>query len=69
MMFFGLMGGVLLFLIALISLPIILGGRLLQTNRSGGRDQHLYARQILDQRYTRGEINREQYLSMLADIQ
>ena len=28
MMFFGLMGGVLLFSIALISLPIILGGRL-----------------------------------------
>ena len=68
MMVFGVIGGVLLFFIALISLPTLLGVRLLPVNQSTGREQHLYARQILEQRYARGEINREQYLSMLEDI-
>lgn len=35
----------------------------------GGENQPIRAREILDQRYARGEITREQYLRMIEDIQ
>ena len=69
MMGFGMMGGMLLFWIVLIGLAVLLVRGLYQTNQSSATNQPLSARQILEQRYSRGEINQEQYLLMLKDIQ
>jgi putative membrane protein len=69
MMLFGMMGGMLLFWIVLIILAVLLVRALFQTNRTNSSNQSSSARQILEQRYTRGEINQEQYLLMLKDIQ
>jgi putative membrane protein len=69
MMGFGMIGGMLLFWIVLIGLAVFLIRGLFQTNHPGKITQPLSARQILEQRYARGEINQEQYLLMLKDIQ
>ncbi len=66
---FGMMGGMLLFWIVLIVLAVLLVRGLFQSNRSRGSSAPQTPRQILDQRYARGEITREQYLTMLKDIQ
>ena len=66
---FGMIGGMLLFWIILIVLAVLLVRGLFQTSRPVGKNDPLSARQILDQRYSRGEINREEYQSMLKDIQ
>ncbi len=65
---FGMIG-MLLFWIILIFLAVFLVRGLFQTNRPSGNNQPLAARQILEQRYARGEINHEQYLLMMKDIQ
>lgn len=69
MMVFGMIGGMLIFWIVIVVLAVLLVRGLFQTNQPGGTNQPLSARQILEQRYARGEINQEQYLLMLKDIQ
>jgi putative membrane protein len=69
MMGFGMIGGMFLFWIVLIGLAVILVGGLFKTNQPSGMNQPLSARQILEQRYARGEINQEQYILMSKDIQ
>ncbi|KAF0112015.1 MAG: hypothetical protein FD147_529 [Chloroflexi bacterium] len=69
MMGFGMIGGMLLFWVVIIVLAVFLVRGLFNTNQSYGTNQPLSARQILEQRYARGEINQEQYLLMLKDIQ
>jgi putative membrane protein len=65
---FGIIG-MFLFWIILILLAVFLVSGLFQTNRPSRNNQPISARQILEQRYARGEINQEQYLLMLKDIQ
>ncbi len=72
MMGFGMIGGMFLFWIVLIGLAVLLVRGLFQSNQSGNRDitnAPLTARQILEQRYARGEINQEQFRLMLKDLQ
>jgi putative membrane protein len=68
MMIFGMFGGLLFFLVVVMGLGGLLGGDLFQRRLSVVTYQRPSARQIIEQRYARGEINREQYLSMLEDI-
>ena len=65
----GMIGGMLLFWVVIIALAVLLARALFQTNRSVGSNRELSARQILEQRYARGEINQEQYQLMVHDIQ
>lgn len=72
MMGFGMFGGMFLFWIILIGLAVLAARGLFQPNQSdhgSSKIGTLTARQILDQRYARGEINQEQYQLMLKDIQ
>ncbi len=69
MMGFGMIGGILLFWIVVIGLAVLLVRGLFPSQRAERTNQPLSARQILEQRYARGEINQEQYLLMLEDIQ
>jgi len=69
MMFFGMMGGMFLFWILIVVLAVLLVGGLFKTNQSGTTNQPMSARQILEQRYARGEINQEQYRLMLKDLE
>jgi putative membrane protein len=68
-----LMGvGMLIFWGALIAIAVLLIRRLFRTNppppaRSASADPT--PMQILEQRYARGEINREQYLLMVKDLE
>jgi putative membrane protein len=68
-----LMGvGMLIFWGALIAIAVLLIRRLFRTNppppaRLASADPTPL--QILEQRYARGEINREQYLLMVKDIE
>lgn len=69
---FGLLGFLfmLIFWGGLILLAVWLVRALFSTNASRDRNadgNNLNARQILDQRYARGEINREQYEIMKQD--
>ena len=68
MMGFGMIGGVLLFWVVLIILAVFLVSGLFQTSRSGEENVSPSARRIVEQRYARGEINREQYQLMLKDL-
>jgi len=68
MMGFGMIG-MFLFWIILITVAVLLVRGLFQSNKSNSTNQSPSARQILEQRYARGEINKEQYLLMLKDIQ
>ncbi len=65
-----LMGiGMLLFWGALILVPVLLAKALFQSGQARSRNQTVETpRQILEQRYARGEITREQYLLMMNDI-
>lgn len=72
MMGLGMIGGMLLFWIVLIGLAVLLVRGLFQSNQSGNRhttNTQLSARQILEQRYARGEINQEQFRLMSKDLQ
>ena len=69
-MFMGI--GMLLFWGVLIVLVVFLVRGLFQTNQTSAQNQSgpaPTAKQILEQRYARGEITREQYQLMLKDIQ
>lgn len=66
---FGMIGGMLFFWIVLIGLAVFLVRGLFQTNRSNATNQPMSARQVLEQRYARGEINHDQYLLMLKDLE
>jgi putative membrane protein len=65
----GMIGGMLLFWVILIVLAVFLVRGLFQSKSSASSGQPTSARQILDQRYARGEITQEQYRLMLNDIQ
>jgi putative membrane protein len=69
---FGLTGllFVFLFLVGVIALAIWLVSALFprDVRPAASNDQDLSARQILDIRYARGEITREQYETMKQDI-
>jgi putative membrane protein len=62
-------GGMFIFWILIIVLAVLLVKVLFNTNDSKSTENTTNAKQILDQRYARGEINQEQYNSMLKDIQ
>lgn len=66
---FGMFGGMFIFWIFIIALAVFLVKGLFNTNDSRSTDNSSTAKQILDQRYARGEINQEQYKSMSKDIQ
>jgi putative membrane protein len=68
MMAFGIIG-MFLFWVLLILLGVFLVSSLFHTNRPSRNNQPMSARQILEQRYARGEIDQELYLLMLKDIQ
>jgi putative membrane protein len=68
MMGFG-MFGMIFFWIVLIALVVLLVPGLFQVNGTKPTNKAPTARQILEQRYARGEITKEQYFSMLKDIQ
>ncbi|PKN85747.1 MAG: hypothetical protein CVU46_10015 [Chloroflexi bacterium HGW-Chloroflexi-8] len=63
-----MMIGMLFFWIVVIGLAVLLVRGLFQTNGASGMNQQFSARNILEQRYARGEINQEQYKLMLEDI-
>ena len=70
MMFMGF--GMLIFWGLLIVLAVLLVRGLFQGNRphAGNSASPVYsAKQILEQRYGRGEINREQYQLMVKDLE
>ncbi len=70
MLFMGI--GMLLFWGGLIVLPALLIGGMLQSRNKHAANQaaeNLTPKQILEQRYARGEITREQYQVILKDIQ
>ena len=72
MMGFGMIGGMLLFWIVLIGLAVLFVRGLFQSNQSANRkrtNEELSARQILEERYARGEINQEQFRLMEKDLQ
>ncbi len=67
MIFMGI--GMLLFWGALILLPFLLVKSLFQSKQARPNNQTVETpRQILEQRYARGEITREQYLLMRDDL-
>jgi putative membrane protein len=68
MMGFGMMGGMLVFWVIIIVLAVLLVKGLFNSDGPRSRDNASTAKQILDERYARGEIDQEQYQSMLKDI-
>ena len=67
MIFMGI--GMLLFWGALILLPVLLAKSLFQSRQARSKNQPVDTpKQILEQRYARGEITREQYQLMMNDI-
>jgi putative membrane protein len=72
MMGFGMIGGMFLFWAVVIVLSVLLVRGLFQSNKSGNRSMAavpVSARQILEQRYARGEINQEQFRLMQKDLE
>ena len=65
---FGMFGGMFIFWILIIVLAVLLVKGLFNANDSRSTEDTTTAKQILDERYARGEINRDQYNSMLKDI-
>lgn len=68
MMGFGMMGGMLVFWVIIIVLAVLLVKGLFNSNSIRPRDNASTAKQILNERYARGEITQEQYQMMLKDI-
>ncbi len=68
MMGFGMMGGMLLFWVIIIVLAVLLVKGLFNSNSNRSKDNASTAKQILDERYARGEITQEQYQTMVKDI-
>ena len=72
MMGFGMIGGMFLFWIVLIVLAVLLVRGLFQSSQASNKNTTnvpLSARQILEQRYARGEINQEQFRLMQKDLE
>ena len=61
-------GGMILFWVVLIVLAVLLVRVIFQSNQSTRKNVDLTPRQILEQRYARGEITQEQYLLMVSDL-
>ena len=61
-------GGMFIFWILIIVLAVLLVKGLFNANDSRSNENSTTAKQILDERYARGEINQEQYNLMLKDI-
>jgi putative membrane protein len=68
MMGFGMMGGMLVFWVIIIVLAVLLVKGLFNSNATQSRDNVSFAKQILDERYARGEITQDQYQTMVEDI-
>lgn len=71
MMGLGMVAGMLLFWIVLIILAVLLVQRLFQPNQSTDSDLEsslVTPREILNQRYARGEITQGQFLQMKKDL-
>lgn len=72
MMGFGMIGGMILFWGLLILLAVFLIKGLFHSNQTVGNNRAsttLSPREILELRYARGEITREQFLQMQKDLQ
>lgn len=71
MMGFGMIGGMFLFWVVLIGLAVKLVRVLFQPasfSTGNKTNEPLSAKQILEQRYARGEINQEQFRLMQKDL-
>lgn len=68
MMGFGMMGGMLVFWVIIIVLAVLLVKGLFNSNDTRPRDNVSSAKQILDERYARGEITQDQYQMIMKDI-
>lgn len=69
MMGFGMLGGMFLFWIALIILVVLASRALFVSNKDLNHQQPpISAKEILDHRYARGEITREQFQQILKDL-
>lgn len=66
---FGMFGGMFIFWILIIVLAVLLVKGLFNSNDSKSTENTKTAKQILAERYARGEINQEQYNSILDDVQ
>ncbi|PKN88127.1 MAG: hypothetical protein CVU46_02175 [Chloroflexi bacterium HGW-Chloroflexi-8] len=69
---FGMLSGMFLFWVVLIVLAVLVVRGLFQSNQSVGNkhaNAPLSALEIIEQRYARGEITKEQFLQMQKDIQ
>jgi putative membrane protein len=64
----GMIGGMLIFWIVLIGVGVYVVRGLFVTKQTRDLNQSESARQILEQRYARGEISQEQFLLMQKDI-
>jgi len=69
MMGVGMMTGMLVFWIITIVLVVFLVKGLFGTNDSRNKKNVAPSKQILDERYARGEVTQEQYQTILKDIQ
>jgi putative membrane protein len=69
MMGFGMVGGMLFFWVILIVLAVLMVRGLFQNNRTNTTNESPSARQVLEQRYARGEIDQQQFKLMLKDLQ
>ena len=65
---FGIMGGMLVFWVIIIVLAVLLVKGLFNSNSNRSSDNARTAKQILNERYARGEITQEQYQMMVKDI-
>lgn len=65
---FVMMGGMILFWTLIIVLAVVLVKKLFNSGGNQAGDNASKAKQILDERYAKGEITREQYQEMLKDI-
>ncbi|MCC6146461.1 MAG: SHOCT domain-containing protein [Anaerolineaceae bacterium] len=68
MMGFGMMGGMLVFWVIVIVLAVLLVKGLFNSDGTRSEGNANTAKQILDERYARGEITQEQYQTMAKDI-
>jgi putative membrane protein len=61
-------GGMMFFSVILIVLAVLLVKNLFHSKQANLKNIDLTPRQILEQRYARGEIDQEQYLLMVSDL-
>jgi len=61
-------GGMMFFSVILIVLAVLLVKNLFRPRQVNLKNIDLTPRQILEQRYARGEIDQEQYLLMVSDL-